>query len=118
MVWHFCTVQDLNKIEKVQYRALLYVNNYFTASYATLREMADRPLMYVQRLRQMMTDVYKAYHNNGPVYMENPFNLFRKKDPLHGTRCIKPLQQPSFNTVTYGRKSFFVSRCKRMESFK
>ncbi len=36
--------------------------------------MANRPLMYVQHLRQMMAEVYKAYHNFGPVYMENLFS--------------------------------------------
>ncbi len=31
--------------------------------------------MYVQRLRQMIIEAYKVYHNIGPVYnMENRFN--------------------------------------------
>ncbi len=53
--------------------------------------------MYVQRLRQMMIEVYKVYHNIGPVYMEN---LFNKADQFYNTRCIKPLEQLSFNTIT------------------
>ncbi len=58
---HFCTVQDLRKNEKIQYSALRHVYNDFAASYTILREKAHRPLMYVQRLRQMMIEVYKVY---------------------------------------------------------
>ena len=56
-----------------------------------------------------MTEVYKAYCNIGPVYMEK---LFSKIDPLHGIRCIKPLEQPSFNTVKYGCNSFMYQGAK------
>ena len=37
MAWDFYTVQDFRKIEKILHRALHYVYNDFTASYATLR---------------------------------------------------------------------------------
>ncbi len=65
--------------------------------------------MYVQRLRQMMTEVYKAYHNIGPIYGK-PF--FCKTVPFYSTRCIKPLEQLSFNTVTYGCNSFMCQNVK------
>ncbi len=45
----------------------------------TLREMANRPIMYAQRFRQMMIEAYKAYLNIGPVYMEY---LFSKIGPV------------------------------------
>ncbi len=92
-------MQDLRKIEKVQFGALRHVYNDFTASYSTLREKSNRPLMNAQRLRQMMIEVCKVYHNTGPVYMGN---LFNKADQLYITRCVKLLEQPSFNTITYG----------------
>ncbi len=50
----------------------------------------------------MITEVYKAYHNIGPVYMEN---LLYRVDQFYNTRCVKPLEQPSFNTVVYGCNS-------------
>ncbi len=80
LVWQFCGVQDLKKLEKIQFRALRYVYNDFTSSYASLREKANRPLTYIQRLKQMMIEVYKIYHNIGPVYMED---LFNKVDHLY-----------------------------------
>ncbi len=56
-----------------------------------------------------MTEVYKAYRNIGPVYMEN---LFSKTVPFYSTRCTKPLEQPSSNTVTYGCNSFMYQGVK------
>ncbi len=69
MVWHSCIVQDFRKIEKIEYRALRHVYNYFTARYTILRGKGKRSLMYVQRLGQMVIEVYKVCHNIGPVYM-------------------------------------------------
>ncbi len=57
-----------------------------------------------------MLEVYTVYHNHsGPVYMENRFN---KADPFNNTRCTKPLEQPSFNTITYGCNSFTYQSAK------
>ncbi len=70
----------------------VHVYNDFAASYATLREKANMPLLYVERLR-LMIEIYKVYHNIGPVHMED---LFNKADQFYNTRCVKPLEQPSF----------------------
>ncbi len=71
--------------------------------------MANRPLVYIQRLRQIMIEVYKVCHNIGLVYMES---LFNKVDQFYNTRCVKPLKQPSFNTVTCGCNSFTYQGAK------
>ncbi len=69
LVWHFCGVKDLKKIEKIQYRALTYMYNDFASSYASLRGRANRPLMYTQLFKHIMIEVYKIYHNIRPAYM-------------------------------------------------
>ena len=48
-IWHYCSMRDLRKIEKLQYKALKYVYNDFKSSYTDLRKMANRPLMYIER---------------------------------------------------------------------
>ena len=59
----------------------------------------------------LLADVYKAYHNIEPVYMEN---LFSKIDPFHSTtRRKKPLEQPSISTVTYRCNSFMYQGAKK-----
>ncbi len=70
--------------------------------------------MYVQRLRQMMIQVYKVHCNIGPVYIEN---LFNKVDQFYNTRCIESLAQPYFNTIAYGCIYIYISMCERVKSF-
>ncbi len=90
-------------IVSVFYGFCVYVYNDFTSGYASLRGRASRPLMYIQRLRQMMIEVYKIYYNTGPAYMGE---LFNEVDRLYHSRSVKSLQQSRFNTVTYGRDYF------------
>ena len=54
IIWHYCSMRDLRKIEKLQYKALKYVYNDFKSSYTCtdLRKRANRPLMYIERHRQ------------------------------------------------------------------
>ncbi len=39
-------------------------------------------------------------------------HLFNKADQFYNTRCVKPLEQPSFNTITYGCNSFTYQSAK------
>ena len=59
IVWHFCSREDLRKIEKIQKRALRYVYNDFTSTYSELRCKANKPLLYTQRLKQILIQVYQ-----------------------------------------------------------
>ena len=69
VVWHFCSVYDMKKIEKVQYRALKYIYNDFDSSYSVLRKKGQRPLMYIERLKEMLVEVYKSYYKINPKYL-------------------------------------------------
>ena len=51
-------MHDLGKIEKLQYKALKYVYNDFTSSHAELRKIAQRPLMFIERQRCILIEVY------------------------------------------------------------
>ena len=51
---------NLRKVEKIQYKALKFVYNDFTSSYADLRKLARRPLMYTERQRCILVEVYKC----------------------------------------------------------
>ncbi len=107
LVWHFCGVKDLKKIEKIQHRALRYVYNDFTSSYASLRGRANRPLMYI-RLKQMIIEVHKIYHNIGQLI----WLIYKKVEHLYQSRNVKSLKQPRFNIVTYGQDSFSYQGAK------
>ncbi len=67
-VWHFGRRTGERKIDNVQFRCLKYIYNDFTPTYGELRKRAQRPVMYVQRLRAKLIEM-NAYFKIGPKYM-------------------------------------------------
>jgi hypothetical protein len=104
IVWHFCNTTSMRKIEKIQYRALKYVYNDFVSSYSTLRDKCNRPLLYTQRIRSLMIEGYKCINKYNCVYFHDLVRL--KTNDLYCMRNVKPLEQPTVNTVKYGLNSY------------
>ncbi len=102
VVWHFCSKDNMKKIEKIQKQALRYVFNDYTSSYANLRGKANRPLMYVQRLRSILTEVSKCLNKTGPQYLHDMFSL---NEGSRNSRKGSQLIQKKFNTIRYGYNS-------------
>ncbi len=102
-VWHFGRRNDVRKVENVQYRSLKYVFNDFKSPYCELRKRADRPVMYVQRLRAILIEVYKAYFNIGPKYTGD---IFTNSNQVYSTRNNKMLIQPKCFSFNHGIYSF------------
>ena len=73
IIWHYCSIHDLRKIEKLQYKALKYVHNDFISSYAELRIIAHRPLMFIERQRCILIElkVYKCLNQISPRYHQH-----------------------------------------------
>ncbi len=95
-VWHFCSVTDTRKIEKVPYRALKYVYNDFNAPYCELRERSQMPLLFIQRQNAILTETYSIYNNIRPTYLH--CLLQKKKEYIRDTRNVKTLVQPMCKT--------------------
>ncbi len=93
LIWHFCSQADTKKIDKVQFRALRFIYNDFNSLYSDLRVMADRPLLYVERLKAIVSEVFKLYSSCSPLY--NGF-LIKKYDMRICGRRLKPLELPVF----------------------
>ena len=63
IIWHFCSISDTKKIEKMQLKALRH-NKDYTSSYEMLREKCNRPMLLIKRQKAMlMLEVYKCYMN-------------------------------------------------------
>ena len=103
VVWHCCGMGDAKKIEKIQCRALRYIYRDFLASYSDLRLQADQPLMYIQRLRLFMIEMYKICHEISPKYL---YELVSVKNTDYAMRNAAPLLQPKYQTTKYGLNSF------------
>ncbi len=100
-VWHHCSIKDMKKIERIQFRALRFIHNDFTSTYAELRGKSDRPLLYVERLRVIATEVYKCINKMNPTYLHD---MFYVKDQAYAMRNTN-VNLPKYNTVRYGKLS-------------
>ena len=62
VVWHYCNITNLRKLENIQKRALRLVFGNFKLTYPELRQKASQPLLYVERLRLIVLDWDPSAH--------------------------------------------------------
>ena len=102
IIWHYCSMRDLRKIEKLQYKALKYVYNDFNSSYTDLRIMANRPLMYIERQRSILLEVYKCLNQISPRYLRDMFEI---KMMPYNLRNESIVILPKYNFIKYVKYS-------------
>ena len=66
IIWHFCSIIDTKKIEKMQLKVLRHIYKDYTSSYGILREECNRHMLLIERQRAMLLEVYKCIHELGP----------------------------------------------------
>ena len=103
VVWNYCSITDMRKIENIQKRALRIIYGNYNATYQHLRHLSNRPLLYVERLRMIAIEIFKIYHNIGPNYLQN---ILEKSDNVYNTRNSKAICQPKVKYTKYGFNSF------------
>ena len=102
VVWHFVGMEDTKKIDKVQYRALKFAFCDFTSPYSILREQSGLSLLYIQRIRLLLIEIYKMYYLVGPMYLHS---ILSQQANMTSTRNNLRVVQPICNTSTYGLSS-------------
>ena len=80
-------MSDMKNIEKIQHRALKYVYNDFASSYGVLREKHNIKLLYVNRVKEPLTEVYKACYNISPYYLQMNLNVPAGNTTKYGLMC-------------------------------
>ena len=60
LVWNFCGAAHTSEMERIQYRALKFVYNYFNTSYEELLARANLPTMALYRQREIIVEVFKS----------------------------------------------------------
>ena len=103
IIWHFCKLADVKKMEKLQYRALKIVSQNFNATYKELLDIYEMPLLYVRRIRSILIETYRILNKIGPKYLHNLLSL---KDSVYNLRTYKPVQLKPCKSNKYGLKSF------------
>ena len=101
--WMFCGKTNLNKLEKLQERALRFVFRDTTSSYENLLTRGYFLPLSQYRIRCLGIEVYKCFNGLNPDYLNN---LFKQPCLKYELRDSHRLEQPKFNTFTYGLRSF------------
>ncbi len=103
-----CSKSDTKKVEKVQERALCFIYRKFESDYKSLLNLAERSSLYMDRLRTIVTEVYKAI--NG-MSLECLQDLFVINANVHNLRDNNKMKLYKFKTMNYGKHSYKI--CSR-----
>ena len=103
LAWHFCSAASTNKLEKVQERALRYINNDHTSSLNDLLKSTNTQPLHVRRIKQMACEVFKIINKMSPEYIND---LVEIKTSTYNFRAEKQAEVPRVNTTRYGLRSF------------
>ena len=103
LAWHFCSVSSTNKLEKVQERALRFINNDYSSPINDLLKSTNTQPLYVRRLKQMACEVFKTVNKLSPEYINDLVNI---KPSTYNFRAERLAEVPRVNTTRYGLRSF------------
>ena len=102
-VLDFCGKLNSDKLEKLQERTLCFIFSDYTSPYGELLKHGHFLSLFALRIRYLAIEMYKCVHGLNPPYLNE---LFKNKDTRYHFRDSNRLQQPEFQTVRYGFKSF------------
>ena len=106
LAWHFCSMSSTNKMEKVQERALRFINNDFTSSLQDLLSSTSTDPLHVRKMKQMATEVFKIVNDMSPEYIKD---LITIQNSSYNFRRENQASIPQVKSTRYGLRSF---RCE------
>ncbi len=102
LVWYFSSSKSLQKIERIQERALSFLYNDHKSTYSNLLLKSKKCTMQVARQRALCIEIFKTMKNLNPSFMNNIFS-FRTSN--YSSRYPNNLNHFRPNQVTFGSKS-------------
>ena len=103
MVWMFCGKTNLNKLEKLQERALAVVYGDNSLDYDDMLQRSCQLRIRINLIRLVAIEMFKCTKGINPAYMND---MFIDKESKYNLRDQSRLLQPKFNTKRYGYRSF------------
>lgn len=103
IAWHFCNQASTNKMERIQERALRFINDDFSSSVQELLTLNNRSFLHVERLKTMASEVFKILHKQSPEYLHDLINF---RDSSFNFRKQNLAVQPRVKGTRYGLRSF------------
>ena len=102
LVWYFLSSKSLQKIERIQERALRFLYNDHKSSYYDLLIRSKKCTMQVARQRNLCIEIFKTIKNLNPPFMHN---IFSSRSSKHPSRNPNNLDHFRPNQVTFGSRS-------------
>ena len=101
--WHFCSKNSLNKLEKVNERAIRFVFKDKNTSYCDLLKQLGRATLAEERAHKILGTIFKILHGSCPVSIRD---LIQCRISTYNLRGKDILKIPKVNTTKYGLKSW------------
>ena len=98
-----CGKTNIKKLEKLNERALRFVNNDMYSNYETQLEKSRKNSLLKTRLKFLAVEMYKVKNNLTPNYI---FELFTPEILPYNLRYTEKFILPAYRTKTYGYRSF------------
>ena len=70
LVWHFCSSNSSQKIEKIQLCCLRIIYNDYSSDYQTLLNRSQKPSMEIKRLKNLALEIFKRVNDLNPSFMK------------------------------------------------
>jgi hypothetical protein len=102
-VWMFANKSNMEKLEKINKRALRFVINDNDADYDEICRDEKLLNIYKRCIKTVAVLMYKVKNQSAPVFIQD---LFTRREPMYAIRDDDLFNIPRFKTVTYGKKSF------------
>ena len=102
LVWYFSTARELQKIERIQERALRLIHGDYESDYNVLLDRSNTVTMKVKRMRVLCIEIYRTLNSLSPKYMKE---LFKLNSPVYSSKRSQNLHVPGVNQTTFGLKS-------------
>ena len=103
LVWMNCGMLNIRKLEKVNERALRFVNNDYDSDYESQLIQADKNRLLTLRIVNMGIEVYKARMGLTTAYIQE---MFVDEVTVYNLRAERTVLLPVYKTRTYGYRSF------------
>ena len=102
-VWFFTSRESINKIDKIQERALRFVLKDQSSNNRNLLRKSGYDSFRIYAVKSLVIELFKILEGMTPNYLSE---LFVKADTPYDTRDKFKLIQPLKRTTTYGLRSF------------
>ena len=106
---HFYSTSSTNKLEKIQERALSFINNDFTSSLQALLISTTTAPLHVRRMAQIASEVYKIVNDIAPDYIKDLINIKQSNYNFRRENQANLLVEKS---TRYGLRSFLYEAAR------